>query len=174
MLNLYKNIKARRIALGMSQDELAQKTGYKDRTSISKIEAGKVDLTQSKVKAFANALETTTSELMGDTVPEGRAGRDAALAEFFDAIAPFLKKAGEKGLRPIEFYKSESGELSINFRFDTFSPEDAEKVKKAAAKLEGITGLPIKSYESVDISSGSPQPNPEKSSEQNNSEDAKK
>lgn len=153
MLNLYKNIKARRIALGMSQDELARKTGYKDRTSISKIESGKVDLTQSKVKAFANALETTTAELMGDSVPEGRAARDAALAEFFDTLAPFLKKASEKGLKPIEFYKSTSGEIFINLRFETFSEEDAAKIRAAAAKLEEITGLPAKSFEPMDMSS---------------------
>ena len=40
MANLYENIRKRREALGMSQNELATKTGYSDRTSISKIESG--------------------------------------------------------------------------------------------------------------------------------------
>lgn len=44
MNQLYKNIRSRRLQLGMSQEELAQKVGYTDRTSIAKIEAGKVDL----------------------------------------------------------------------------------------------------------------------------------
>ena len=65
MLDVYKRIKDLRIALGMSQGELSQKTGYNDRSSIAKIEAGKVDLTQSKIVSFANALNTTPSYLMG-------------------------------------------------------------------------------------------------------------
>ena len=65
MLNLYKNIKAKRLELGLSQGELAKLTGYTDRSSIAKVEAGRVDLSQSKIKAFANALHTTPQELMG-------------------------------------------------------------------------------------------------------------
>ena len=48
MLALYKNIKARRLELKMSQDRLAELTGYKDRSSIAKIEKGEVDLAESK------------------------------------------------------------------------------------------------------------------------------
>ena len=65
MLQLYKNIKARRLQLGMSQEDLAQKVGYSDRTSIAKIEAGKVDLSQSKIFAFAEALNISAPELVG-------------------------------------------------------------------------------------------------------------
>lgn len=146
MLNLYKNIKARRLALGLSQDELAKKTGYKDRTSISKIEAGKVDLTQSKIEAFANALETTTGELMGDTVPEGREKRDAALEEFLDAMHPFLKASQELGKTPVEIFKSSSGDgFFLHFNFSTSSPEDLAEINNAIKKLESITGLRISS-----------------------------
>lgn len=65
MLELYRNIRKRRESLGYTQQELAEKTGYKDRTSIAKIESGKIDLPQSKILAFADALKTTPSELMG-------------------------------------------------------------------------------------------------------------
>lgn len=65
MLKLYENIKARREALSMTQTELALKTGYADKSTISRIEKGKVDLSQSKIEAFAKALRTTSSELMG-------------------------------------------------------------------------------------------------------------
>ena len=45
--------------------------GYKDKSSISKIENGKADIPQSKVIAFARALNTTTAYLMGiDTAKE--------------------------------------------------------------------------------------------------------
>ena len=67
MDKLYKNIKNRRKALGMTQQELADKMGYGDRSSIAKIENGAVDLNQSKIVQFAKILETTPSELMGGT-----------------------------------------------------------------------------------------------------------
>ena len=65
ILTLYKNIKNRRQELGLSQEELAKKVGYKDRTSIAKIEGGKVDLSQSKIIEFANVLGVPPSYLMG-------------------------------------------------------------------------------------------------------------
>lgn len=66
MLELYINIKEKRKKLGMTQSELAKKLGYADKSMIAKIEQGKVDLTQSKIIAFAHALHTTPSELMGN------------------------------------------------------------------------------------------------------------
>ena len=67
MLDLYKNIKSIREELGMSQDELAKRTGYTSRSSIAKIEKGEVDLPQSKIALFAAALNTTPGALMGLT-----------------------------------------------------------------------------------------------------------
>lgn len=65
MLQLYKNIKSRRTELHLTQSELADKMGYADKSMIAKIEKGLVDLPQSKILAFAEALETTPSYLMG-------------------------------------------------------------------------------------------------------------
>ncbi|CUX74021.1 LexA repressor [Clostridium sp. C105KSO14] len=65
MLELYKNIKRLREEKGMSQDTLAKLTGYTDRSSITKIEKGQVDLQQSKIELFAKALGTTARELVG-------------------------------------------------------------------------------------------------------------
>lgn len=64
-MKLYENIKARREELGMTQEELAFKLGYKSRSTINKIELGKSDIPQSKIKAFADVLQTTPSALMG-------------------------------------------------------------------------------------------------------------
>lgn len=58
-------IAARRIELGMSQDELARRLGYKSRSTVQKIEAGINDITQSKIAKFADALETTPAYIMG-------------------------------------------------------------------------------------------------------------
>lgn len=60
-----ENIKYLREKLGLSQEALAEKVGYSDRSSIAKIEAGKVDLSQSKIAAFAAALSVTPAQLMG-------------------------------------------------------------------------------------------------------------
>lgn len=65
MSEIYKRIKMRRQELGLTIEELAKKMGYKDKSSISKIENGKADIPQSKVVAFARALNTTTSYLVG-------------------------------------------------------------------------------------------------------------
>ena len=82
MLQLYKNIKNRRIALGLSQDELAQKTGYTSRSSIAKIESGKVDLPQTKIKLFAEALETTQADLMGWDIENSDASRSLSNIDY--------------------------------------------------------------------------------------------
>ncbi len=58
-------IKSRREELGMSQEELAKKVGYKSRSSVNKIEIDGRGLPQSKVVEFAKALETTPAYLMG-------------------------------------------------------------------------------------------------------------
>ncbi len=62
---LSNNIRTRREALHMTQDELALKLGYRSRSSINKIEKGLADIPQSKLQAFANALETTVPQLLG-------------------------------------------------------------------------------------------------------------
>ena len=58
-------IRYRREELGLSQDELGKKLGYKSRSSINKIELDQRNLTQSKIKAIADALETTPAYIMG-------------------------------------------------------------------------------------------------------------
>ena len=65
-MELYKNIRARRIELGLTQEELAKKIGYRSISTIAKIERGINDIPQSKIKAFADALNTTPGELMGE------------------------------------------------------------------------------------------------------------
>ena len=64
-MELNENIRARRIALKMTQQELAQLMGYKSTSTIAKIESGENDIPQAKLAAFAVALNTTPAELMG-------------------------------------------------------------------------------------------------------------
>ena len=66
-MTLYDRIRQLRIQAGMSQDDLARAMGYKDRSMITKIESGKVDISQKKIIAFARVLNTTPGYLMGWT-----------------------------------------------------------------------------------------------------------
>lgn len=66
-MTLYDRIRELRTGLGMSQDDLARAMGYKDRSMITKIESGKVDISQKKIVAFAQVLGTTPAYLMGWT-----------------------------------------------------------------------------------------------------------
>ena len=63
-------IKQRRLELGMTQTELAKKVGYSSYTTITKIEKGKIDLSQSKIVSLADALHTSVEYIMDwDAIP---------------------------------------------------------------------------------------------------------
>lgn len=62
---LSEKIRSRRKELKMSQEELASLVGYTDRSIISRIEKGLIDLTESKIMAIAKALNVTPEILVG-------------------------------------------------------------------------------------------------------------
>ena len=67
MDELYRNIRSRRMELGMTQRELAEKCGYRDHTTINKMEKGQVDITFERLKQIAMALDTSVVTLiLGD------------------------------------------------------------------------------------------------------------
>lgn len=114
MLTLYKRIKERRKALGISQQELADMTGYTDRSSIAKIEKGEVDLTQSRIVAFANALHTTPSYLMGwsecsedqvflDNVKAALQEEDGKTAEIIELVLDLPESKRREALNYIRY-----------------------------------------------------------------------
>lgn len=61
---IYDRIRERRIQLGLSQEDLAIKMGYKSRSTINKIESGAVDIARNKIEKFAEVLNTTPAYLM--------------------------------------------------------------------------------------------------------------
>lgn len=66
-LRLYQNIRKFRKQLNLSQEELAHKVGYSGRSSISMVEKGEVDISDSMVSKFADALGVSIYELRGDS-----------------------------------------------------------------------------------------------------------
>ena len=65
MSTVGNNIMAMRKRLGLTQEELAKKMGYKSKSTINKIEMGINDIPQSKIVKFAEVLGTTPAFLMG-------------------------------------------------------------------------------------------------------------
>lgn len=82
MSTIGENIGKRRKELGMTQEELAERLGYKSKSSINKIEAGINDLPQKKIVDFAKALNTTPATLMG-WVAEESGQRTTTLAQLY-------------------------------------------------------------------------------------------
>ena len=58
-------IKKRRVQLGLSQTELANKLRFKSKASISRIELGVQSLPQNKILEMAKALDVSPEYLMG-------------------------------------------------------------------------------------------------------------
>lgn len=58
-------IKEKRLELNLSQTELAKRAGYTDKTSISKLEHSKDDISIKQISRVADALGTTIANLMG-------------------------------------------------------------------------------------------------------------
>ncbi len=76
MLKWYEKIKILRKNRGWSQTELAQRVGYTDKSMISKVEKGVVDIPRSQIIKFAEVFNITASELIGET-SEGYYNDDA-------------------------------------------------------------------------------------------------
>ena len=99
MLKIYENIKQLRKANGWSQEELASRMGYTDRSSIAKIEAGEVDLSQSKILKFAKIFGVKAGDLMGDDGTEDliepyiNNSEAAELFDLYQSSAPNIQTA---------------------------------------------------------------------------------
>ena len=116
-MEIGERIRKKRLELGLSQDELAKKVGYKSRSSINKIEGDGRGLPQTKIVAFANALETTPSYLMGwtddeDFLPENLSFIAKKKFALFDGIA-----AGEPRYIPdgVELYVESTTKINADY-----------------------------------------------------------
>lgn len=96
MLKLYQNIKELRKQNHWSQEELAKRMGYTDRSSIAKIEGGKVDLSQSKILEFARVFGVDAGELMGnDGVVTPEEEKTSRIRELYATIPPEVLEDAE-------------------------------------------------------------------------------
>lgn len=95
-MTIGQRVKIRREELGMSQEELATKVGYKSKSSINKIELGFRVLTQSKIKVIADALETTPSYIMGW---DEESHQNEWSSKFRDSVMQILNNADPADLK---------------------------------------------------------------------------
>lgn len=64
-MTIGERIKNRRKELGLTQEDLAKKLGNKSRASVCTVEKDKEDLTTTRIRQYADALECTPAYLMG-------------------------------------------------------------------------------------------------------------
>ena len=69
------NIRKARELKGLTQDELAKRMGYKSRSTIARIENGDNDVSQSKLKKFAEILDVSIDFLLDDGKDKASASR---------------------------------------------------------------------------------------------------
>lgn len=86
-----ERIKKARQEKGITQTELAERLGYKSRSSINKIEVEGRDIPRSMVIKFAQALGVTPSYLMGWEDENGNPNEESETAEFIRLFSQLPK-----------------------------------------------------------------------------------
>lgn len=148
MTTIGDRIKSRREELGLTQDDLALKLGYKSRSSINKIEKDGRNLPQKKILDIALALDTTVAYIMGWHEPN-------VLYSIKDFPCPFTEQKEREESHNVtyqqiieEFNNSPSGRLlSLFSQLTSENKEDvmdyiemklAKQQKKAEEKDEAL------------------------------------
>lgn len=104
-------IKQRREELGWTQQELADKMGYTSKSTITRIEKGYNDVSQSNIIKFAEVLDVSISYLMQwDTVPDSDKTYERLslyAREFAERFSHLNSANRENVLRYIDFLASQ-------------------------------------------------------------------
>lgn len=83
-----KKIRQRRLELGLTQEELANKLGYKTKSAINKIEMDKNDVNQTKLIRIAEALECSPSYFIETDPVQDRSDKIMEYAEKLARLSP--------------------------------------------------------------------------------------
>ena len=129
-----ERIRDRRELLGLSQEDLARMIGYTSRSSINKIETGAQQLRQSKIKAVADALDTTVNYILGiDTKADSQKDYlDNYMDQIKDIISEMDDAQKENALRLSRTYLQMYAEQLTKLNL-----ENLEIDKKAKKEEEG-------------------------------------
>ena len=121
-------IKERRLKLGLTQEQLAQKLGYKSKSTINKIELGINDISQRKIVRFADALDTTASYLMGWT---SNPSKTAVYEHFTDNSYELIRDETRDNSKKVNPFEITSPELDIILAYrnaDDLTKSDIRKL----------------------------------------------
>ncbi len=122
-MTLGDRVKIKREELKLSQEELAEKMGYKSKTSIHKIEQNITDLPLSKVEELSKVLRVSTSYLMGwEEEPTKQT----------DPIIEEYKLSPEE---IVEFEKVMSINGALMFNGKEVSQEDKEELEQTLKRI---------------------------------------
>lgn len=96
-MTIYEKIKMLREIRGLSQQYVAERTGYGHRSSIGKIESGQVDIPLSKVEEFAKVLGVSPLYLLGFEDEDEDVNSEAQT--LFDSLSPDARQQALSFLR---------------------------------------------------------------------------
>jgi len=104
-MTLGERIKNRRLELGYTQEEVANKLGYKSRSSYNKMENANV-LSLKKVEKLASVLETSPAYLMGWEEEEAIASAmlQATLDNYVVTVSNDMSKMSEEQKKRLASY----------------------------------------------------------------------
>ena len=146
MPEIGKRIRTRREELGITQEELALKLGYKSKTTIAKIENGTNDIVQSKVIEFARVLDTTPAYLMGwIQYDDSCSGAEASDEKVIKLAQNILKFHGESN-RLIKNYEQLS---DINKKKVVDYSDNLLKIQQMEEEQKHL--IPVAAHERTDI-----------------------
>ena len=99
-------LRHRRLQLNMTQDELAQKMGYKSRSTINKIEMNKHDISQSKLVKLSAILEVEPAYFIDDIQHDDRQGE---IMKYAKLLAELDTDTLDNVMQYIDFLSSKEG-----------------------------------------------------------------
>ena len=100
-----QKIRARRLELGMTQEELAHKMGYKDKTAINKIELNKNDVNQKNLMRLADALDVSPTYFIDDV--EHETHTSDIVAQYAQKLAELPPNLQDNVMKYIDFLTKE-------------------------------------------------------------------
>lgn len=124
----------------MTQQELANKLGYKSKTTIGKIETGINDIPQSKIIEFAKALDVTPAYLIGLEDEEEKENNDIENIRIIENLALFIKSKRQDCNLSIEELSEKTG----------ISPSILQSYETVYLKNISLYNL-LKLYKALDI-----------------------
>ena len=127
-MTIGQRIRQRREELGLSQQELAARLGYRSKVSISNVENDRDDMTTTRVQKYAKALETTSAYLMGWE----------ETADFIVDDIAIVEKKEERPIRHLIMYADYFNRLSIKNLLDVAKDCSDKQIDLATEMLKSM------------------------------------